>query len=159
MYNCVCCFKLKFTRLLAGICEYFTSGRGQPGLLGRYPWLAILTEPIRQPWNSPFNRHTYQIGSFSVVILQYRPFRRGRVFLFWGKAGNSKFATKTAKKVWRMSFFKAKLPEKAKRIEILPRFQRLVKKTNILRASFIILKIWKRLMQKLKQASPKTRRT
>ena len=30
-----------------------------------------------------------------------------------------------------------------------------MKKTNILQASFIILKIWKLLMQKLKQASPK----
>ena len=47
-----------------------------------------------------------------------------------------------------MSFFTAKLPEKAK-------FQRWVKKTNILQASFIILKIWKLLMQRLKQASPK----
>ena len=47
-----------------------------------------------------------------------------------------------------MSFFTAKLPEKAK-------FQRWVKKTNILQASFIILKIWKLLMHRLKQASPK----
>ena len=47
-----------------------------------------------------------------------------------------------------MSFFTAKLPEKAK-------FQRWVKKTNILQASFIILKIWNLLMQRLKQASPK----
>ena len=54
-----------------------------------------------------------------------------------------------------MSFFAAKLPEKAKKIEILPKFQRWMKKPNILQASFIILKIWKLLMQKLKQASPK----
>ena len=53
-----------------------------------------------------------------------------------------------------MSFFLAKLPEKAKKIEILPRFQTWMKKTNIVLASFIILKIWKLLIQKLEQASP-----
>ena len=30
LYNCVYCFKLKFRHLLAGICEYFTLGRGYP---------------------------------------------------------------------------------------------------------------------------------
>ena len=44
-----------------------------------------------------------------------------------------------------------KLPEEAKKIEIFPKW---MKKTNILQASFIILKILKLLMQKLKQASP-----
>ena len=48
-----------------------------------------------------------------------------------------------------------KLPEEAKKIEIFPKFQRWMKKTNILQASFIILKIWKLLMHRLKQASPK----
>ena len=42
-----------------------------------------------------------------------------------------------------LSFFTVKLPEEAKKIEI---FQRWMNKTNILRASFIILKIWKLLM-------------
>ena len=41
-----------------------------------------------------------------------------------------------------MSFFTAKLPEKAKKIEILPKFQRWMEKTNILEASFIILNTW-----------------
>ena len=39
-----------------------------------------------------------------------------------------------------------KSPEEAKKIEIFPKFQRWMKKTNILQASFIILKIWKLLM-------------
>ena len=40
-----------------------------------------------------------------------------------------------------LSSFTAKLPEKAKKIEIFPKFQRWMKKTNILQARFIILKI------------------
>ena len=56
-------------------------------------------------------------------------------FCFGAKPSNSKFATKTAKKMWILSFFIAKLPEKAKEIEILLRFQRWMKKTKILRAS------------------------
>ena len=46
----------------------------------------------------------------------------------------------TSEKKWILSFFSAKLPEKAKKIEILPRFQKWMKKTNILRVSIIILK-------------------
>ena len=42
---------------------------------------------------------------------------------------------KQRKKMWILSFFIAKLPEKAKEIEILLRFQRWMKKTKILRAS------------------------
>ena len=53
---------------------------------------------------------------------------------------------KQRKKLWILSFFTVKLPEKAKKIEIFPKFQRWMKKTNILQASFIILKIWKLLM-------------
>lgn len=52
-----------------------------------------------------------------------------------------------------MSFFIAKLPEKkAKMIESLPGSRRWMRKTNNLCASFIFLKMWKILMQKLKQA-------
>ena len=47
--------------------------------------------------------------------------------------------------------FSAKLLKKAEKIENLPKFRRLVKKTNILRVSFIILNNCKLLMQKLKQ--------
>lgn len=57
-------------------------------------------------------------GSFLVRILQYGPFpwkRSNRVFLFWSEAGISKI-----------------LPEEAKKIEIFPKFQRKMKKTNIL---------------------------
>ena len=62
-----------------------------------------------------------------------------RVFLFWSKAGNFKIAIRTAKKkMWTLSFFIAKLPEKAKKIEILLRFQRWMKKTNILLASSVL---------------------
>jgi len=41
---------------------------------------------------------------------------------------------KQRKKMSILSFFKAKLPEKAKKIEFLLRFQRWMKKKNILRA-------------------------
>ena len=59
-------------------------------------------------------------------------------FCFGVKPATSKFAITTAKKkVWTLSFFIAKLPEKAKKIEILLRFQRWMKKTNILRASSV----------------------
>ena len=37
-----------------------------------------------------------------------------------------KFATKTAKKTWILPFFTAKLPEKAKKKEILATFQRCI---------------------------------
>ena len=65
-------------------------------------------------------------------------------FCFRAKPAISKFATKTAKKI--LSFFTVKLPEEAKKIEIFPKFHRWMKETNILQASFIILKIWKLLM-------------
>ena len=53
-------------------------------------------------------------------------------FCFGAKSANSKFATKTAKKkVWILSFFTLKLPEEAKKIEIFPKFQRWMEKTNI----------------------------
>ena len=45
---------------------------------------------------------------------------------------------KQQKKMWILSFFIAKLPEKAKKIEILLRFQRWMTKTNILRARSIL---------------------
>ena len=88
---------------------------------------------------------TSLIGSFSVGILHiwYGPHGNGpsRVFFstsdfcFGAKPANSNFATKTAKKkMWILSFLIAKLPEKAKKIEILLRFQRWMTKTNILRA-------------------------
>ena len=70
------------------------------------------------------------------------------------KPANSKFATKMAKKKkkpWILSFFTVKLPEEARKIEIFPTFQRWMKTTNFVQASFIILKIWKLLMMKLKK--------
>ena len=83
--------------------------------------------------------------------------QESRVFLFWKKSRQTQNLQpkqrKTNKKTAKLSFFTAKLPEKAKKIEILPKFR-----TNILQASFIRLKIWKLLMQKLKQALPKARR-
>ena len=59
-------------------------------------------------------------------------------FCFGAKPANSKFATKTAKKMWILSFFIAKLPEKAKKIEIFLRFQRWMERTNFLRASSVL---------------------
>ena len=53
-------------------------------------------------------------------------------FCFEAKPANSKFATKAAKKkVWILSFFTLKLPEEAKKIEIFPKVQRWMEKTNI----------------------------
>ena len=45
---------------------------------------------------------------------------------------------KQREKMGTLSFFKAKLPEKAKKIEILLRFQRWMKKTNIPRARSVL---------------------
>ena len=56
-------------------------------------------------------------------------------FCFGARPANSKFATETVKKMWMLSFSIAKLPEKAKKTEILRRFQRWMKKKNILWAS------------------------
>ena len=65
-----------------------------------------------------------------------------RVFLFWSEAGKFKICNQNSEKgLWILSFFTVKLPEEAKKIEIFPKFQRWMKKTNILQASFIILKI------------------
>jgi len=48
-------------------------------------------------------------------------------FCFGAKPANSKFATKTAKRktLWILSFFTVKLPEEAKKIEILPEFSKM----------------------------------
>ena len=60
-------------------------------------------------------------------------------FLFWSKAGKFKICNHNSeKKMWTLSFFTARLPEKAKKIEILLRFQRWMKKTNIRRASSVL---------------------
>ena len=50
-------------------------------------------------------------------------------FCFGAKPANSKFETKTAKE--KCEFFTLKLPEEAKKIEMFPKFQRWMKKTNI----------------------------
>ena len=54
-------------------------------------------------------------------------------FCFGAKRSNSTFATKTAKKkkVLKLSFLTLKLPAEAKKIEIFPKLQRWMKKTNI----------------------------
>ena len=67
-------------------------------------------------------------------------------FCFGAKLANSKFATKQRKKAVNIVILHSELPEEAKKIEIFPKFQRWMKKTNILQANFIILKIWKLLM-------------
>ena len=62
-----------------------------------------------------------------------------RVFLCWSKAGKFKICNQNSeKKIWILSFFKAKLPKKAKKFEFLLRFQRWMKKTNILRARSVL---------------------
>jgi len=53
-------------------------------------------------------------------------------FLFWSKAGKFNICNQySEKKVWQLSFFTLKLPAEAKKIEIFPKFQRWMKKTNI----------------------------
>ena len=75
------------------------------------------------------------------------------ISMFWSEAGKFKICYQISeKKLWILSFFIVKLPEEAKKIENFLKFQ-VWMKTNILQACFIILKIWKLLMQKLKQAS------
>ena len=62
---------------------------------------------------------------------------RSKPCMFWSKAGKFKICNQNSeKKMWILSFFIAKLPEKAKKIEFLLRFQRYrwMKKTNIFRA-------------------------
>ena len=54
------------------------------------------------------------------------------VFLFWSKAGKFKICNQDSEKnVWKLSFFTLKLPAEARKIEIFPKFQRWMKKTNI----------------------------
>ena len=67
-------------------------------------------------------------------------FDESGVFLFWKKSRQTKNLQpkQQNKKLWKLSFFTAKVSEKAKKIEILPKFQRWMEKTNILQASFII---------------------
>ena len=64
-----------------------------------------------------------------------------RVFLFWSEAGKFKICNQKSEKknLWILSFFTVKLPQEARKIEIFPKFQRWMKKTNILHASFIIV--------------------
>ena len=83
-------------------------------------------------------------------------------FCFGAKPANSNFVTKTATwKMWILSFFIAKLPEKLKRLKFYL-FTEISKMDDEDKHSpsevNIILNIWKLLMQKLKQESPKARR-
>ena len=54
-----------------------------------------------------------------------------RVFLLWSEAGKFKICNQNRKKVWILTFFTLKLPQEADKIEIFPKFQRWMKKTNI----------------------------
>ena len=57
-----------------------------------------------------------------------------RVFLFWSEAGKFKICSQNSgKKMWILSFFTLKLSEEAKKIGIFPKFERFMKKTNILK--------------------------
>ena len=59
-------------------------------------------------------------------------------FCFGVNPAKSKFATKTGKKKVRiLSFFTLKLPEEAEKIEIFPKFQRWMKKTNIFKSNLL----------------------
>ena len=91
----------------------------------------VLGKSVRSDWfllGRDFARRTVSMETVQDVY-----------FCLGVKPATSKFAITTAKKkVWTLSFFIAKLPEKAKKIEILLSFQRWMKKTNILRASSVL---------------------
>ena len=75
------------------------------------------------------------IGSFSVKILQYGPFPwkrfNPRIFALERSRQIQNLLPKQRKKVRIMSFFTLKLSVEAKKIEIFPKFQRQMEKTNI----------------------------
>ena len=91
----------------------------------------VLGKSVRSDWfllGRDFARRTVSMETVQDVYV-----------CFGVKPATSKFAITTAKKkVWTLSFFIAKLPEKAKKIEILLSFQGWMKKTNILRASSVL---------------------
>ena len=68
-----------------------------------------------------------------VRILQYGPFpwKRSNPCIF--VLERSRQIQNSEKKLWILSFFTLKLPEEAKKIEIFPKFQRWMKKKNILK--------------------------
>ena len=81
------------------------------------------------------------------------------IFVLGYKGGKLKICNQNSEKNCEYCYSSQRnYQKKLKRLKFFPNFQRWMKKTNILQASFIILKICKRLMQKLKQASPKARR-
>ena len=84
----------------------------------------VLGKFLRSDWFFLGQDFAVRIVSMETVQFVY--------FCLGAKPGNSKFATKTAKKkVWILSFFTLKLPEEAEKMEIFPKFQRWMKKMNI----------------------------
>ena len=79
----------------------------------------VLGKSVRSDWFLLDRDFAVQTVSMETVQDVY--------FCFAAKPPNSKFATTTAK-----------LPEKATKIEVLLRFQRWMKKTNIRRASSVL---------------------
>ena len=67
----------------------------------------VLGKSVRSDWL--FLGRDFAVRTISMETVQAVHFCLG------AKPANSKFATKTAKKMWILSFFKAKLPEKAKK--------------------------------------------
>ena len=91
----------------------------------------VLGKSVRSDWFLLGRDFAVQTVSMETVQDVY--------FCFAVKPATSKFAITTAKKkMWTLSFLIAKVPEKAKKIEILLRFQRWMKKTNILRANLVL---------------------
>ena len=107
--------------------------------LAKYPRVLYVkpSNKIYLLYGKPSRRQTlcsawFFLGQdFAVRTISMEPVQ-SVYFCFGAKMANSKFATKTAKKkVWILSFFTLKLPEEAEKIEIFPKFQRWMEKTNI----------------------------
>ena len=102
-----------------------------------------------------------QIRAIWLVLFQsgFCSMYPSREFLFWSKAGKFKICDQNSeKKMWILSFSIAKLPEKAKKIEILRRFQDGWRRRTFSERVQNYPEHLELLIQKLKRLSPKARR-
>ena len=102
-------------------------------------YTARCKQPLHSPWFYYMVRPVFrQICALWLVLPRsgfcstdrFHENSPSRVFPFEQSRQIQKFGPKQRKKKWILSFFSAKPPEKAKKIEILQRFQRCMKKTN-----------------------------
>ena len=93
--------------------------------------LKLKMDKICRPGPFRMTRPTWKICALWLVLSRFLWKRSKPCILFWSKASKFKICNQDSEKMWISPFFTAKLPEKAKKIEILPRFRRWVKKTII----------------------------